>query len=106
MSPDEWVAIVDEVNQRIHKRWTLDRAAKYGVQLKRYDHRDVYEAALRLIAAGDYPTGHLIRREITRKPSKWGARIEARHLELYPRGCLNRQCELCYQVVDMPPDSL
>lgn len=56
MTTDEWIELVDWVNDRFQPGWTVDRAAAYGFDLKEHSAEDVWDALYRLYDKGlEYP---------------------------------------------------
>ena len=101
MSGDEWLELSAELGQKF-ARWTPERSAALGVELSDLTQSQARQALTSLISRGVSvaPTAQKIRAELRRPTSKWEKRIEARHLDLFPNGCPNEHCGLCW-VVDM-----
>ncbi len=93
MNSDEWLGIVAWVNQRVDRKWTVDQAARMGVLFRSFDASAVRGAISRLLDRSEDLTPRSIKAEM--HASKYGGILEAKHRQLYPRGCANVECDLC-----------
>lgn len=94
MSPEEWLGIVHWLSDQDVK-WTVDVAAKYGLELQRYDADRVRQAMTTILDRASPITTDRIVDELKRKPSKFTSIIETSHLRQYPNGCQSRWCDVC-----------
>lgn len=92
MDANEWLQIVDWVESRYERGWSVDVAVKYGAALRQADASAVCEA---IKLCTQLPTLGQIKGLMRRSSDRFRPAIEESHRRQFPNGCPIDDCEVC-----------